>query len=84
MMPWYTDFRKCMLSIRGITEHETFDHPVAVMIVISSADADPIDTVMNLYNPTAPSFAVDKPYVDPNILRYYVILHDPQQTTLEQ
>ncbi|KAI9015852.1 ER-golgi trafficking TRAPP I complex 85 kDa subunit-domain-containing protein [Phycomyces nitens] len=73
-----------MLSLRGITEHETFDHPVAVLIVISSANPDPMSTIMQLYNPNVPSFTIDKPYVDPNILRFYVLLHDPQQTTLEQ
>ncbi|CAO3630125.1 unnamed protein product [Cunninghamella blakesleeana] len=82
-MPWYTNFKQLILSLRGITEHETFDHPVATMIVISSANPDPMGTIMQLYNPNVPSFTVDKPYVDTNILRYYVLIHDPQQTTLE-
>ncbi|KAI9253330.1 ER-golgi trafficking TRAPP I complex 85 kDa subunit-domain-containing protein [Helicostylum pulchrum] len=73
-----------MLSLRGITEHETFDHPVATMIVISSSNPDPVSTIMQLYNPNVPSFTIDKPYVDTNILRYYVVLHDPNRTTLEQ
>jgi hypothetical protein len=73
-----------MLSLRGITEYETFDHPVATMIVISSLNTDPISTIMQLYNPNIPSFTLDKPYIDTNILRYYVVLHDPNLTTLEQ
>ncbi|ORZ15022.1 ER-golgi trafficking TRAPP I complex 85 kDa subunit-domain-containing protein [Absidia repens] len=73
-----------MLSLRGMTEHETFDHPVAMLIAISSANPDPMGAIMQLYNPNVPSFTVDKPYVDTNILRYYVLIHDPQQTTLEQ
>ncbi|KAI7886863.1 ER-golgi trafficking TRAPP I complex 85 kDa subunit-domain-containing protein [Mucor mucedo] len=73
-----------MLSLRGITEHETFDHPVATMIVISSSNPDPVSTIMQLYNPNVPSFTIDKPYVDTNILRYYVVLHDPNRTSLEQ
>ncbi|KAI8994486.1 ER-golgi trafficking TRAPP I complex 85 kDa subunit-domain-containing protein [Pilobolus umbonatus] len=82
--PWYSKFKHTLLSLRGITEHETFDHPVAVMIVISSSNPDPISTIMQLYNPSSPTFSIDKPYVDTNILRYYVILHDPQRTTIEQ
>ncbi|KAI8381466.1 ER-golgi trafficking TRAPP I complex 85 kDa subunit-domain-containing protein [Radiomyces spectabilis] len=81
--PWYADFRRLILSYRGIAEHETFDHPVATLIVISSANPDPMGTIMQLYNPNIPSFTVDKPYVDPNILRFYLLLHDPHKTTLE-
>ncbi|CAO3682429.1 unnamed protein product [Rhizopus microsporus] len=83
LTPWYTDFRDTLLSLRGITEYETFDHPVATMIVISSLNTDPISTIMQLYNPNIPSFTLDKPYVDTNILRYYVVLHDPNLTTFE-
>ncbi|KAF7724948.1 Trafficking protein particle complex 8 [Apophysomyces ossiformis] len=83
MMPWYADFKRIVYQIRGITEHETFDHPVAAMIVISSSNADPMGTIMQLYNPNVPSFTIDKPYIDPNILRFYVLLHDPHRTTLE-
>ncbi|KAI8328146.1 ER-golgi trafficking TRAPP I complex 85 kDa subunit-domain-containing protein [Chlamydoabsidia padenii] len=82
-MPWFTTYKDLILSLRGITEHETFDHPVAIMMVISSANPDPVGAIMQLYNPNVPSFTVDKPYVDTNVLRYYVLLHDPQQTTLE-
>ncbi|KAG1223593.1 hypothetical protein G6F35_004566 [Rhizopus arrhizus] len=83
LTPWYTHFKNAMLSLRGITEYETFDHPVATMIVISSLNTDPISTIMQLYNPNIPSFTLDKPYIDTNILRYYVVLHDPNLTTLE-
>ncbi|KAL7316394.1 hypothetical protein PS15m_005491 [Mucor circinelloides] len=84
LTPWYADFKNAMLSFRGITEYETFDHPVATMIVISSSNPDPVSTIMQLYNPNVPSFTVDKPYVDTNILRYYVVLHDPNRTSIEQ
>lgn len=84
LTPWYADFKNTMLSFRGITEYETFDHPVATMIVISSSNPDPVSTIMQLYNPNVPSFTVDKPYVDTNILRYYVVLHDPNRTSIEQ
>ncbi|KAI8984692.1 ER-golgi trafficking TRAPP I complex 85 kDa subunit-domain-containing protein [Mycotypha africana] len=83
-MPWYIDFKKTLLSLRGITEYETFDHPVATMVVISSANPDPLQTIMQLYNPNIPSFTVDRPYIHPNVLRYYVVLHDPTTTSDEQ
>ncbi|ORZ00797.1 ER-golgi trafficking TRAPP I complex 85 kDa subunit-domain-containing protein [Syncephalastrum racemosum] len=73
-----------VLSLRGPSEHETFDHPVAVFIVISASDPDPMTTITQLYNPNIPSFTVDKPFIDPNVLRYYVILHDRQRATDEQ
>lgn len=83
-MPWYADFRKLVMSLRGISEHETFDHPVAVFIAISSSNPDPIGTITQLYNPNIPSFTIDRPFVDPNILRYYVVLHDPNTTSEDQ
>ncbi|KAI8335602.1 ER-golgi trafficking TRAPP I complex 85 kDa subunit-domain-containing protein [Blakeslea trispora] len=83
LTPWYVNFKHTILTQRGITEHETFDHPVATMIVISSANPDPVSTIMQLYNPNVPSFTVDKPFVDTNILRYYVVLHDPNKTSYE-
>ncbi|KAI9276284.1 ER-golgi trafficking TRAPP I complex 85 kDa subunit-domain-containing protein [Sporodiniella umbellata] len=83
LTPWYTHFKDTVLSLRGITEYETFDHPVATMIVISSLNTDPVNTVMQLCNPSVPPFALDKPYVDTNVLRYYVVLHDPNLTTIE-
>ncbi|KAI8641827.1 ER-golgi trafficking TRAPP I complex 85 kDa subunit-domain-containing protein [Parasitella parasitica] len=83
LTPWYADFKNAVLSLRGITEYETFDHPVATMIVISSSNPDPVSTIMQLYNPNVPSFTIDKPYVDTNILRYYVVLHDPNRTSIE-
>ncbi|ORX43881.1 hypothetical protein DM01DRAFT_1295694 [Hesseltinella vesiculosa] len=84
LTPWYSDFKHLVMNARGITEHSTFDHPVAVVIAISSANPDPMGTIMQLYNPNVPAFTLDKPFVDPNILRYYVLLHDPQQTTMDQ
>ncbi|CAO3683651.1 unnamed protein product [Rhizopus stolonifer] len=83
LTPWYTHFKDTVLSLRGITEYETFDHPVATMLVISSLNTDPVNTIMQLCNPSIPPFTLDKPYVDTNILRYYVILHDPNLTTIE-
>ncbi|KAI8076416.1 ER-golgi trafficking TRAPP I complex 85 kDa subunit-domain-containing protein [Gilbertella persicaria] len=83
LTPWYASFKNTILTQRGITEYETFDHPVATMIVISSTNPDPVSTIMQLYNPNVPSFTVDKPYVDTNILRYYIVLHDPNKTTYE-
>lgn len=84
LTPWYADFRRMVLSLRGPSEHETFDHPVAVFIAISASDPDPMTTITQLYNPNIPSFTVDKPFIDPSVLRYYVILHDPQRATDEQ
>jgi hypothetical protein len=83
LTPWYADFKNTVLSQRGITEFETFDHPVAVMIVISSTDPDPVSTIMQLYNPNMPLFATDKPYIDTHILRYFIVLHDPNRTSME-
>ncbi|KAG0226837.1 Trafficking protein particle complex 8 [Actinomortierella wolfii] len=61
---------------RGISDHETFDHPVACIIAISSLSADPINEIHYLNNMSTPQAAFDKGYMDPTTLKYYVLIHD--------
>lgn len=34
MTPWYRDFRNIYLEYTGATEHESFGHPVACILII--------------------------------------------------
>jgi len=45
-------------------------------VVISTANPDPLNTILRLYQPQAPPANMNKPYIDPNILKYIVLLHD--------
>ncbi|KAG0255917.1 Trafficking protein particle complex 8 [Actinomortierella ambigua] len=74
--PWYTEYCNLLLSTGGISDHETFDHPVACIIAISSLSTDPINEIHYLTNVSTPQAAFDKGYMDPTTLKYYVLIHD--------
>ncbi|KAN0065887.1 hypothetical protein ACQY0O_001018 [Thecaphora frezii] len=75
--PWFADFCDAVLQQRFISRHETFGHPVAVLLAVSSASPDPMNDFAQLYETVSSSSAFEAhPYLDPNILRYYLLLHD--------
>jgi hypothetical protein len=62
-----------LLSNRPIVPYETFSHPVACIIAISSQCSAPIDTLRDLYSKNTmkmPEWAGNE------FLRYYVLVHD--------
>lgn len=82
--PWFTDARDLVLSTRSITRHETFGHPAAVILAVSNRSPDPMNAFASLYAATQPEACeafTSRPYVDPNVLRYYVLVHDSSQGT---
>jgi hypothetical protein len=49
----------------------------AGLLVTSTSHPEPLNALSDLYASTStPAFMSDRPYVDPNALRYYVVLHD--------
>lgn len=57
---------------------------LAGVVVISSANLDPLNTLLKLYQQNAPPPALNKPYIDPNILKYYLILHDGSSGKMDE
>jgi trafficking protein particle complex subunit 8 len=76
MSPYYRLFLSRLLSAGTFSTHETFLHPVACVIAISSRNEAPIETLRQLYAQTAQGSKVLPPYVNPEYLRYYVLVHD--------
>ncbi|KAF4618150.1 hypothetical protein G7Y89_g14956 [Cudoniella acicularis] len=77
--PFYTLFLRRLLSGIPLTPHETFAHPVACVVAISSRNTDPIEALRQLY---AESFRGQKkmpPWVNNEYLRYYVLVHDEER-----
>ncbi|PWN20691.1 hypothetical protein BCV69DRAFT_312642 [Microstroma glucosiphilum] len=77
--PWYTYGRDAVLRSRSISRHETFGHPVCILLAVSSQSPDPLNALASLYAATqaqnCDAFG-GRPYMDPNVLRYYVLIHD--------
>ncbi|CAG8460304.1 5163_t:CDS:10 [Ambispora gerdemannii] len=82
--PWYAEYRRFFFKLTGVSEHETFEHPVACIIVVSSLNPDPLNQFAQLFDDNIlPAPIYEKGFMDPNILKYYVLLHDNHKTSLE-
>jgi hypothetical protein len=79
LMPWFADTRDMVYQATHISEHETFCHPVAIIIVISASSPDPMNDLATLYEASqanANAAFHKRPYIDPLVFRYYAVLHD--------
>ena len=75
--PWFTEFRNLVLSQRFLSRHETFAHPVAQLLAVSSASPDPMNEFARIYEVLSSSRSHEAhPYMHPTVLTYYVLLHD--------
>ncbi|KAG9298934.1 hypothetical protein G9A89_015956 [Geosiphon pyriformis] len=81
--PWYAEYCRLFFTLNGVSEHESFEHPVACIIAISTSNPDPINTLNQLFNANTPAPIYEKGFMDPNILKYYVLLHDDHKVSLE-
>jgi hypothetical protein len=77
--PFYTLFLRRLLSGLPLAPHETFSHPVACVIAISSRNASPIETLRNLYDESSYGDKRLPMWVNNEYLRYYVLVHDEER-----
>lgn len=55
------------------------------LLVTSASHPEPLNAIADLYAATSPTtLGKERPYMDPNILRYYVVLHDVQSDTVSR
>ena len=78
--PHYHLLLSRLLSSTPLSPHQTFRHPVACVIAISSHASNPIETLRQLYAQTAHGNRTLPMYVNPDYLRYYVLLHDEERS----
>lgn len=76
MSPFYRVFLSRLLATKQVSPHETFVHPVACVIAISSSEPTPIERLRQLYSQTAQGNRALPPYANSEYLRYYVLVHD--------
>lgn len=74
--PYYALYLRRLLSGLPLAAHETFAHPVACVIAISSRCQAPIETLRRLYNDSSAGDKRLPVWVDAEYLRYYVLIHD--------
>jgi hypothetical protein len=77
--PFYTLYLRRVLSGLPLAPHETFSHPVACVIAISSRNTNPIETLRNLYDESSRGAKRLPLWVNNEYLRYYVLVHDEER-----
>lgn len=82
--PLYKMFLRQLLSIASATPHETFRHPVASIIVISSRNTSPLETLRRLYADTSNGDRRLPEWIHPEYLRYYVLVHDEDRDDITE
>ncbi|KAF9892462.1 hypothetical protein FE257_001571 [Aspergillus nanangensis] len=82
--PLYKDYLRQLLSIASATPHETFRHPVASIIVISSRNTSPLESLRQLYADTSNGDRRLPEWIHPEYLRYYVLVHDEDQDDIAE
>ncbi|KAF1846797.1 uncharacterized protein K460DRAFT_282524 [Cucurbitaria berberidis CBS 394.84] len=76
--PFYSLYLRRLLSGLPVVPHETFSHPVAGIIAISSRNPHPIEELRTLYNRQHDGDLRFPQWVENDFLRYYVLIHDEE------
>ncbi|KAL4883431.1 ER-golgi trafficking TRAPP I complex 85 kDa subunit-domain-containing protein [Aspergillus karnatakaensis] len=82
--PLYKLFLRQLLSIGSASPHETFRHPVASIIVISSRNTAPLESLRQLYADTNNGQRKVPEWIHPEYLRYYVLVHDEDRDDISE
>lgn len=81
--PWFEAWRETFFRLQLPSDHEFTRHFLACMIVVSSSDHNPVETMANLVQTldlmqnTGPT-KLPK-WFNTKVLRYYILLHDNLQ-----
>lgn len=80
---YYKNYLRKLLTSAPLVPYETFSHPAACIIVVSSHNPAPIDTLRHLYAQTSRGNNSRLPeWLNTEFLRYYVLIHDDENDDL--
>ncbi|KAL8673895.1 MAG: hypothetical protein Q9168_001715 [Polycauliona sp. 1 TL-2023] len=74
--PAYIQYLRKLLSETVQEPYETFSHPVACIIAVSSRSSAPLEKIRQLYSYSGRANNAIPPWVAVDYLRYYVLVHD--------
>lgn len=72
----YSDYLQKLLSSDSFVPYETFNHPVACLVAVSSRNSMPIETLRQLYGLTGRTNPDIPVWMGTDYLRYYILVHD--------
>jgi len=84
LSPFYSLYIRRLLSGIPLSPHETFSHPVALVIAISSRNPSPIEELRSLYSGSNTGEFRLPPWVNNDFLRYYVLIHDEDHDDIKK
>lgn len=84
MSPFYKLFLRRLLSGLPMSPHETFAHPVACVVAISSRNPSPIEALRTLYDESTRGEKRLPIWVNTEYLRYYVLVHDEERDDIQK
>ncbi|GAA5923269.1 TRAPP III-specific subunit 85 family protein [Sporobolomyces koalae] len=94
LTPWYAQFRDQVFARRQVVPYETWGWPVGCVLALSTDHPDPLNAISLLWDLTSPSqlylpevglspstssTAGQHNYVNPEVLRYILIVHDARK-----
>ncbi|KAF3019205.1 hypothetical protein E8E15_008315 [Penicillium rubens] len=82
--PLCKSFLQQLLCSAPTAPHETFGHPVANVIAISSRNAAPLETLRQLYADGTTGDKQPPDWVNQEYLRYYVLVHDEERDDITE
>ncbi|KAI9503667.1 ER-golgi trafficking TRAPP I complex 85 kDa subunit-domain-containing protein [Coemansia spiralis] len=82
--PWYTLFRQQWVNETKASEHESFLHPVACLLVVSGSEADPVASFHELQRHPVVHRVQTQSFSATNVLFYYMLVHDERDTAVLQ
>ncbi|KAK4202818.1 ER-golgi trafficking TRAPP I complex 85 kDa subunit-domain-containing protein [Triangularia verruculosa] len=80
--PYYALYLRRLLSGMPLAPHESFTHPVACVMAISSRNPNPIEALHRLYTETREGESRYPVWVDGEYLRYYILVHDEENSDI--
>lgn len=79
-VPWFEAWRETFLSVQFPSDHEFTKHLLACMIVVSTAEDNPLERIQTMGAQLHQSVPGNLPkWFNNNALRYYILVHDAFQ-----
>ncbi|PKI85259.1 hypothetical protein MVES_000969 [Malassezia vespertilionis] len=72
--PWFSDIAEYLYRYRPMRSYDSFSHPQAVILAVSSSNPDPMNAFARLYQETSTGM-----FAEENVLRCYLVLHDTKK-----
>ncbi|KXN68172.1 hypothetical protein CONCODRAFT_19144 [Conidiobolus coronatus NRRL 28638] len=78
--PWFSIYRDTFFSYYRPLDYETFDHPVAWLMITSTSNPDPVAALTQLLEKSNKLNL--GAFVDPDTLKYFILIFDPKKDNM--